>query len=95
MNMIKEMLIDWPGRFLLLSMILGFAIIPLLIWATVEESKQWAAFSVAHECKVVGSMSGSTSTGVGFTPNGQVTTVITTTPGKTAYACNDGMTYWR
>jgi hypothetical protein len=48
---------------------------------------------------VVGRMSGSTQTGVGYgvTANGQFGTVVTTTstPSKTGYLCNDGVTYWR
>lgn len=75
------------------------ALIPLLIWALIEENKQWEAFSVSHECKVVGQMSGSVQSGVGFGTgvNGQAGTVITTTsiPSKTGYLCNDGVTYWR
>jgi hypothetical protein len=97
--MFREMLEDWPGRFLLLLLCACFAMVPLLIWAAIVEGKEWEAFAAAHDCKVIGRMSGSSSTGVGFgvMANGQTGTVITTstTPPKTGYACNDGVTYWR
>ena len=99
-EMIKDMWDDgWLGRSLLALIILTVLSIPLSIWGVVEEGRQWETFSVAHECKVVGQMSGSTQSGVGFgaAANGQVGTVITTTsiPSKTGYLCNDGVTYWR
>lgn len=99
MDMLRDMLQDWPGRIFLLLIVVLVAMIPLIIYAMHEEAKEWAAFAKAHDCKVVGRMSGSTSTGlgVGVMPNGQIGTVMTTstTPAKTGYACNDGVTYWR
>lgn len=99
-EMIKDMWDEgWLGRLLFALIILTVLLIPLSIWAVVEEGRQWETFSVTHECKVVGQMSGSTQSGVGFgvAANGQVGTVITTTstPSKTGYLCNDGVTYWR
>lgn len=89
----------WAGRQLLLLAVVPVVMIPLAVYVTQKEAKEWAEFARAHDCKVVGRMSGSTSTGmgVGVMPNGQVGTVMTTstTPAKTAYACNDGVTYWR
>jgi hypothetical protein len=99
-DMLRDMWEDgWVGRSILALLILMVALIPLGIWAAVEEQKEWETFSAAHECKVVGRMSGSTQTGVGYgvTANGQFGTVVTTTstPSKTGYLCNDGVTYWR
>jgi len=89
----------WFGRLLLALIILMVSLIPLLIWAEIEEDRQWEIFSAAHECKVVGRMSGSMQSGAGFgvAANGQVGTVITTTsiPSKIGWLCNDGVTYWR
>lgn len=99
MNMLRDMLEDWPGRLLLLLTVALAATISLAMYAMYEEAKEWASFAKAHDCRVVGRMSGTTSTGlgVGVMPNGQVGTVMTTstTPAKTGYACNDGVTYWR
>lgn len=94
---------DWTERLVVgLFALAGFGLvllIPWMIWASIEEAKEWQAFSVTHDCKVVGRMSSSTSTGLGFgmMSNGQMGTVMTTNtiPAKTGYACNDGVTYWR
>lgn len=86
-------------RSMLALLILVGTLISLGIWAAVEEQKEWEVFAATHECKVVGHMSGSTQTGVGYgmTANRQFGTMVTTTstPSKTGYLCNDGMTYWR
>lgn len=56
-----------------------------------KEAKEWADFSAAHNCRVTAKMDGSAA--VGPTSNGQVATVFV--PGKTAYTCDDGVTYWK
>jgi hypothetical protein len=71
------------------------ALLGLLIWGAVVESRQWSEFRVAHNCKVVGKTSPSTGVGFGMGGNGQMGTVIATTPGKTGWLCDDGVTYWR
>ena len=100
----KSILVDmWedglPGRMVLAVMALLLALIPLSIWAALEEQKEWEAFSSEHYCKVVGRMTGGSQTGVGYgvTNNGKFGTIVTTTttPGKTGYLCDDGVTYWR
>lgn len=87
---------DWPG-WAIGACVVVFLV--LFVWATIEEAEQWAHFAAAHDCKVVGRMKGTTDTGVGFgmMANGQMGTVITTTstPSKTGFLCNDGVTYWR
>lgn len=72
-----------------------FALLALLGCLAVEDAKQWQEFVRAHDCKKVGEISGSTSTGYGITATGQAGMVSTYTPGKTGYSCNDGVTYWR
>lgn len=67
----------------------------LMYIAAKADAEQWEAYRVKHECRVVGTMRGDTSVGVGLSSNGQVTTVVTTTSDKTGYACNNGLTYWR
>lgn len=96
-DMLRDIWNDgWVGRSIL---VLPILMVALIIWAAVEEQKEWEAFSATHECKVVGRMSGSTQTGVGYgvTANGRFGTVVTTTstPSKTGYLCNDGVMYWR
>ena len=87
----------WFGRFMLLAVVCVFVLIPLGIWASIEESRQWETFKAAHECKVVGKKKGSTSTTVMpiVGGNGGVGIGVSTTPDQTAWECNDGVTYWR
>jgi predicted secreted Zn-dependent protease len=68
-----------------------FLLLGLAVYADVQDNKQWAKFSKVHHCKVTGKMDGSLintfnsngSIGVGFTSD------------KTAFTCDDGLTYWR
>jgi hypothetical protein len=62
-----------------------------------EEFKHWKAFSEQHHCKVVGRMSGDTVTTVApiIGGNGGIAVGVSSTPSKTGYLCDDGVTYWR
>lgn len=61
------------------------------IWALVVDARNWETFKVIHECRIVGKTHGEMfntfdakgNIGIGFTS------------GKTGWACNDGVTYWR
>jgi len=63
------------------------------------DQARWKAFAAAHNCKVIGHISPSVQSGVGFgvTVNGTpgIVTTTSTTAGKTGYLCDDGITYWR
>lgn len=63
-DLVRDMTDDWMGRFLLLLMAIVIAAIPLMIYGIIQEKKEWDAFSVAHNCKVVAKISGSTATGI-------------------------------
>lgn len=75
----------------------------IIVWFSVsfmiKEQRQWDAFKVAHNCKVVSQTRGSTSTGFGTTigSNGQVGvgTIQVFNPGQTGYLCDDGVVYNR
>lgn len=100
MEMIKEMWDDgWLGRLMIALLVFMVLLIPAVIYGSIKEAEEWAAFSVAHACKKVGHISGISQTGVGFgmTASGQMGTVVTTssTPSKTGWLCDDGVTYWR
>ncbi len=58
---------------------------------TIQEANDWAEFKEAHHCKVVGKIKGDISYGIGS--DGKSTTIIN--PDKTAWQCDDGVTYWR
>ncbi len=87
----------WVGFLLAGLLLMGAACIPLAIYAAIQEKKEWAEFSATHNCKIVGRMRGDVSTTVApiIGGNGGMAVGITSTPDKTGYQCNDGVTYWR
>lgn len=99
MDLLRDLWDDWPGRLLLALMVGLLLMIPAIIYSAIAEEKNWQAFSVAHRCKKVAHAKGDVSTGVGYgmTASGQFGPVIvtTTTSDKTAWLCDDGVTYWR
>jgi hypothetical protein len=70
------------------------AVLALCFIGAALSGAEWEKFKVAHECKIVGQTSADVGLGFNSAPNGGGTTVIVT-PGKTGWACNDGVTYWR
>lgn len=74
---------------------LSIALLGLIVWATYEDHKSWEAFASTHNCKKVGYIRGDVFNTVGVGANGQMTVGIGSTPGKTGWHCDDGMTYWR
>jgi hypothetical protein len=77
-----------------------------MVWLVVAMARQeaaWQRFAIEHECKVVVKVSGDVhvSSGPVIGANGKVgvdvvgVAVVTSSSGKTAYQCNDGVTYWR
>ena len=85
---------DWIERGLLLFVAAMIAAIPVLAYVAIQEQREWEVFAASHNCKVVERMRASTSTGFGFVGN-KPGLVTTTNPAKTAYLCDDGVTYWR
>lgn len=83
---------DATGIFLFGAIVV---LVALGAFATVYDALEWDRFKIAHNCKVIGEISGSTSVGVGISSNGSPSVVPVYTPGKTGYACDDGKQYWR
>lgn len=73
----------------------GFMLIFGLVNEAIQEQHKWDTFSAEHHCKISQVMPGSTTPITGFDSNGNVTTAIASTPSRTAYLCDDGVTYWR
>lgn len=71
------------------------ALFSFFIYAMIAENNAWQAFKIAHECKQIGHMKGDIFNTVGVGANGQVSVGIGSTPDKTGWSCNNGMTYWR
>lgn len=87
--------VDWM---MLLLVVMGVAMTALVAGVIVgarEDNRRWEAFKVKHECKVVGKISGDVFNTVGFGADGKVSIGVGSTPDKTGWACNDGVTYYR
>lgn len=67
----------------------------LAMWALMDSAKRWEEFKSQHNCKIVGKIDGDVVVGTGIGANGQMTTVVGSTAGKTGYLCDDGVTYWK
>ncbi|MFO3777826.1 hypothetical protein [Serratia marcescens] len=67
----------------------------LLVLGAAAESREWEKFKVEHNCRVTGKMSGDTNVGYGVSTSGNSVTTINTTPDKTGWTCDDGVTYWK
>ena len=75
--------------------LLAVILCTVVVVATYYEHQQWSDFAKEHHCKLTQVANGEVNTGFGMTTNGNLATVITTSPRKKAYLCNDGITYWR
>lgn len=75
--------------YLIIAAIAGVLI--ALVVCLVKEEEKWQAFKVAHSCKIVAKISGSTFNTVDSKGN----VGIGKTPDKTGWACDDGITYYR
>ncbi len=85
-------------EFMIILAILGILVVlGFSLRESIRENERWNTFRVEHRCKIVGQMDGSTSTGVAPVIGGKggVGVVVVSTPGKTGWQCDDGVTYWR
>lgn len=74
------------------------ACIPLVIWAVRQDRSDhlaWEAFKVAHNCKVTSRTGGSVMPTFGIDTSGRAIYGMTTTPSKTGWTCDDGVTYYK
>lgn len=71
------------------------ALLALAFWGISKESEQWKKFQLDHNCKVVSHISGSVFNTIGFSSGGQMAVGIGSTPDKTGWLCDDGVTYYR
>lgn len=71
------------------------ALIVALFVLIVHESHEWERFSAAHACKVVAHVRGDVFNTVGVDAKGNVSVGIGSTPDKTGWLCDDGVTYYR
>ena len=76
------------GVIAVLSLVVGVA-----IFAAAHDADKWQKFAAEHHCRVTQKMDGTLTVAPVIGGNGGV--VLNSTPGKTAYLCDDGVTYWR
>lgn len=69
--------------------------VPMLVIAMVKEREAWDIFKAEHQCQVISHMDGDFFTATGISSSGKMVTSVGRTSDKTAYKCNDGVTYWR
>ena len=70
-------------------------VIAALICLAVREDREWQAFKADHHCKVSKKVDGDLVPIFSVGPDGQVTTSIAATSGKTCWVCDDGVEYCR
>lgn len=63
----------------------------LAAWVSVAEQERWEKFKADRNCRVTSRATDTTS--VGFDTSGNMSIIVT--PGKTGWACDDGVTYYR
>lgn len=87
----------WLGIIIVFLVIVG--IIGGVVWLGAESERRWQTFVVEHNCEVVEKINPTTTTGTGivYGANGKpaVGAITQTTPGKTVWACGDGVKYTR
>jgi hypothetical protein len=66
-----------------------------LIFLMGESEKEWQAFAAAHDCKKVARIRGDVFNTFGTGSKGNMTVGVGSTPDKTGWLCNDGVTYYR
>lgn len=60
-------------------------------YAIFADAEQWSDFAAKHDCKVISHIKGNVIPT--FSMDGKI--LLTSTPSKTGYLCNDGVTYYR
>lgn len=77
-------------------------IVCVAAWGIANEKKQqqqWAVFAQEHQCVMIERVQPASGNGVftGVSAGGKIVfgSVSNVSPAKTAFKCNDGITYWR
>ena len=71
------------------------ALVVAVVAVDIHEQKKWDAFKATHSCKVVAHISGDVFNTIGVSGNGQVAVGIGSTPDKTGWLCDNGVTYYK
>lgn len=72
-----------------------FILLPGIAYLIYLNEAEWKAFSAEHNCKVVAKISGSVFNTYTVGQNGQMQMGVGSTPDRTGWLCDDGVTYYR
>lgn len=86
---------DHIGLVMGLAIAAALGVFVLGVVASVNSHDKWEAFRVEHNCRITGRMDGSTDIGFGLSTSGSLVTTTTSTPSRTGWTCDDGVTYWK
>lgn len=65
------------------------------VFFIIKEQQEWEKFSNEHQCKIISKTQAQTHVGYGMNFKGNMSMMVITEDEKTAWLCNDGITYWR
>lgn len=71
------------------------AVIPLALWAAIENERNWQEFAVANDCKVIREVASKTVHTSGYDSQGRYVSGTTTIPGSKTWRCRDETEYTR
>lgn len=89
MNWLKDHALEIGGVLLVLGLM------AVLVAGSIYEQRDWNAFRIRHQCKVVAHIDGDTFNTYSFNAKGQMSVGIATTSDKQGWLCDDGVTYYR
>lgn len=87
---------DWFENLVWGLLVLAIVVcIPLALVAGHNEKQEWEAFKASHNCKVTSRIDGSVMPTFAMDTSGKAVYGMTTTPSKTGWTCDDGVTYYK
>lgn len=90
-----EWLENWLEKLAWGLLVLAVLGIPLAMVAGRKEKQEWEAFKFAHDCKITSRIDGAVMPTVAIDTSGKAIYGMTTTPSKTGWTCDDGVTYYK
>lgn len=75
--------------------VMGFLAVCSVLYACIAEAQEWEEFKNHHHCKVVSRIKGDVFNTVGADAKGNMVVGVGSTPDKTGWLCDDGITYYR
>jgi hypothetical protein len=83
---------DWKAMLVYAGLV---GLLLLAMWAAISSGEKWEQFKLDHKCKIVAQVDGEIFNTVSVGGNGQMQIGIGSTPDKTGWLCDDGVTYYK